>query len=203
VLTILCTSETSHYYQYEVETYGKEQDAATYTGNNGHAIIAHPPCAQWGRLRALSKDIPYNKSLALIALRLIRQNGGVLEHPIGSTLFKKYCRKAYSSPGRRDRYGGFIYTIDLSWFGHPSRKRTQLYIVGLDSRSLPTFPYNIQNTHKSIENLSKKHRENTPESLCTWLINIGQLIYENQRWCNNVRLTTTNAPSTTNGRKNI
>jgi len=66
------------------EWYDEARDAKTYAGP--WPVIAHPPCGPWGRLRHLSKkDDP---SLALRAVNQVRLFGGVLEHPLGSLLFR-------------------------------------------------------------------------------------------------------------------
>jgi len=67
----------------------------------------------------------------------VRRWGGVLEHPARSALFA-YLPK----PGERpDRWGGFSLEVDQCEWGHPARKRTWLYLVGVPRSALAAPPF--------------------------------------------------------------
>jgi hypothetical protein len=63
-----------------VDAWGIERDATRYDGQL--PIVAHPPCAAWGKLARFASG--GDRHLALIAAEQIRRCGGVLEHPEGS-----------------------------------------------------------------------------------------------------------------------
>ena len=85
-VTVLFAREDSHYKGLEaVEVYDIHRDARTWRG--GSAIIAHPPCRAWGKLRAFALPRPDEKALAVWAVDQVRAWGGVLEHPSESTLW--------------------------------------------------------------------------------------------------------------------
>jgi len=62
-----------------------ERDALKWPG--GNPIIAHPPCRAWGSLRHFAKPRPGERELALWAVKQVRAEGGVLEHPARSLLW--------------------------------------------------------------------------------------------------------------------
>lgn len=67
------------------DVYDMERDARIYDGP--HPVVAHPPCRSWGRLRAFASPRPDERNLARLAVAMVREFGGVLEHPAGSTLW--------------------------------------------------------------------------------------------------------------------
>ena len=97
-----------------VECYGEEEDARLYEGP--HPVIAHPPCGPWGHMRLFSQE---DKLDAIIALACVYRWGGVLEHPVGSTLLRQYAVS----------FGGFEERINQGDWGHRAKKPTYLYWV--------------------------------------------------------------------------
>lgn len=174
------------------DVYDIERDARTFPG--GMPVVAHPPCRMWGKLRQFAKGRPDEKDLARFAVAMIRQWGGVLEHPYSSTLWPD---QGLPEPGRRDEYGGWTLVIDQDWFGHKAEKRTRLYIVGCDPRETPSMPYRIEEpTHVLASDkragpgrnsprlrkgmpgwrpeISKAEREHTPPALAEWLVELAR-----------------------------
>lgn len=101
------------------------RDARLYVGP--HPVIAHPPCGPWGRLRHLYRGDEHD--CAPRAVDQVREFGGVLEHPAGSLLW----RECLGPPSHAcDGYGGRTYEVDQCDWGHVARKRTWLYVVGVD-----------------------------------------------------------------------
>lgn len=84
-----------------VDVYDMDRDARTYDGP--HPVVAHPPCRAWGRLRAFANARPDERNLGRLATALVREFGGVLEHPAGSTL---WAAQRLPRPGERDNWGG-------------------------------------------------------------------------------------------------
>ena len=108
-----------------VEVYDMERDARTYDGP--HPVVAHPPCRAWGRLRTFAKPRPDERNLARLAVALVREFGGVLEHPAGSTLWKA---QGLPAPGAGfDGAGGWTLAAPQHWWGHKAEKATWLVEV--------------------------------------------------------------------------
>jgi hypothetical protein len=180
-ITILCTCVQSTYEGLPgVETYGKTRDARTWPG--GTPCVAHPPCAQWGRLRALATHDVEEKALGPFCVAAVRANGGVLEHPAGSTLWQA-C--GLPAPGRSDEWGGFTLDVDQVVWGHKAQKRTWLYVCGCRPEAVPPIPApgavpthrvssSAQTFHK-LPALSKHLRDATPPKLAMWLIETARL----------------------------
>ena len=129
-----------------IDLWPEKRDARRYDGPN--PVIAHPPCARWGRYWPGSPMI--KKRLKLgdddgcfeSALASVRQYGGVLEHPEASHAWAKY------GLNKPQRHGGWIPAdwiygkvgwtccVEQGHYGHRSRKATWLYAVGTDLPNL-------------------------------------------------------------------
>lgn len=174
------------------DVYDMQRDARTFTG--GMQVVAHPPCRMWGKLRQFAKGRADEKDLARFAVKMVREWGGVLEHPFSSTLWLDQDLPAI---GMRDEYGGWTLVIDQDWFGHKAEKRTKLYIVGIEPRDIPPLPFRIEEpTHVLASDrragpgrnsprlrkgdpgwrpeVSKAEREHTPQPLAEWLVELAR-----------------------------
>ena len=163
-----------------LDVYNAARDARTFPG--GMPVVAHPPCAQWGRLRAFARDDQAERDLAPWALDQVQRWGGVLEHPFASVLWR---HRALPAPGTRDRFGGFSLPVNQNWFGHRARKPTLLYVVGLEPRALPPFPLSIAEPTATIETeirgrpgalpaVSRRERSATPPQFAEWLVKVAR-----------------------------
>lgn len=158
------------------DVYDIERDALTFKGDL--PIVAHPPCRAWGRLRMQAKPREGEKELAIWAIQQIRNNGGVLEHPECSLLWE-----VMELPLGRDidKFGGFSLSVDQFWWGHKARKKTWLYILGIQPDEIPDFQIRYEaithvvcSTKKGYKKeLSKAARESTPKKFAEWLIDIA------------------------------
>lgn len=123
-----------------VDPWDKQRDARRYAGP--HPVIAHPPCERWGRYwhggpnarerRAKGDDDGCFEA----ALKAVRAYGGVLEHPEASHAFShfKLPRPAWHGGWTEpDEFGGRSACVAQGHYGHPARKMTWLYAVGLRS----------------------------------------------------------------------
>lgn len=158
-----------------------EKDARFYPGPR--PVVAHPPCRAWSRLRSFSKPPPGEKETGPLAVSQVRRFGGVLEHPIGSSLFP-YC--GLPGSGSSDSYG-FTLAVDQVWFGHRARKRTLLYIVGVEPRDIPPMPLDLRPpTHscglfsgrdrsRALKDLPKPERHLSPIGFATWLCELAAM----------------------------
>lgn len=109
-----------------------ERDARTYTGP--WPIVAHPACGPWGRLRHMYQGGEGGPELGCIAVRQVRQWGGVLEHPADSRLWEACELPRPGDPP--DAWGGWTIRVNQSDFGHVARKPTWLYLVRVERESL-------------------------------------------------------------------
>ena len=150
-----------------------ERDARNYSGTN--PVICHPPCRAWGILAHMAKPREGEKELALLSVDLVRANGGVLEHPKSSRLWK--LKDLPTKPYEYDSFGGFYIDIDQYDFGHVAHKDTRLYIKGISIEQLPPLPpKNTAPTDRSIagnvkgtKRCTQYQREYTPDNLIYWI----------------------------------
>lgn len=161
-----------------VEVYDMERDARTYDGP--WPVVAHPPCRAWGRLRTFANPRPDERNLARLAVALVREFGGVLEHPAGSTL---WTAQALPRPGERDAYGGWTLAAPQFWWGHKAEKATWFYVVGCEPGDMPEMPLALgEPTHVVQTNkrgdqrphITKAEREHTPPALAAWLVELAR-----------------------------
>lgn len=153
------------------DCYDEQRNALNYKGSS--AVICHPPCRLFSRLRGLTQALEEEKKLAYFAIDLVRLNGGIVEHPHDSKLWKD---KNVVRPGYIDEFGGFTICIDQSWFGYYTPKRTLLYIVGIKPKDIPDYDFNRDINFRKFQNLTKKQRSETTSDLCIFLKKIIQKI---------------------------
>lgn len=165
------------------------RDARNFPG--GTPVVAHPPCRAWGQLSHMASPGPWEHHLARLAVWQVRDNGGVLEHPLRSKLWRD---QKLPKPGDRDEWGGWSMTIPQRWFGHPMEKLTILYVCGCEPSDAPTVPYTMEPaTHamggKWLPGIKKrlggdgiiredaragKVREGTPPAFADWLVDLAR-----------------------------
>lgn len=130
----------------DVDAWDERRNALTYAGNL--PVVAHPPCQRWGRYHSggpntlVPRRTGDDGGCFLHAVTTVRRTGGVLEHPEAS--------KAWAHFGipRPPRVGGWIECpsypimsrqgfrawtccVEQGNYGHPARKATWLYYVGV------------------------------------------------------------------------
>lgn len=139
MITVLCVRKDSIYKKLDCDCYDKEWDMNIWLG--GNSVIAHPPCAQWGKFRQFATDNQVEKQLAIKCINLVRKWGGIIEHPSSSKIFGyPASEEILPLPGLRDKWGGYSICINQHWFGHQCEKKTLLYIVGVEEKNLPAIP---------------------------------------------------------------
>ena len=88
VIAVLFARDDSRYKDFNVyDVYDIYRDARTFCKKM--PVIAHPPCRAWGMLSHMANPREGEKQLAYLALAQVRLNGGILEHPSGSRLWKE------------------------------------------------------------------------------------------------------------------
>ena len=189
-VAVLFARSDSNYKQIEgCDVFDIERDARNWMG--GSAVVAHPPCRAWGRLRHFAKPRHDEKDLALFAVEQIRKNGGVLEHPESSLLWPT---AKLPWPGRYDQFGGWTLPVHQFWFGHRAQKKTWLYIVGCAPKDIPAIPLRL-GVSECVIRLDKRRadgthirkgdkdwrqplghaeREHTPPEFAEWLVELAR-----------------------------
>ena len=128
----------------EVDPWDVRRDARTYAGP--HPVVAHPPCARWGRYwggapwQTERKKLGDDDGCFAAAIEAVRAFGGVLEHPEGSHAWRRF---GIASPPRDGGWvsaglftGGWTCCVEQGWYGHRARKATWLYAYGVEPRAL-------------------------------------------------------------------
>jgi hypothetical protein len=177
VIAILFARDDSRYKDFNVyDVYDINRDARTFCKKM--PVIAHPPCRAWGMLSHMANPREGEKQLAYLALAQVRLNGGILEHPAGSRLWKEAPLPL--AEGGEDEFGGFTIEIDQFDFGHVAHKNTKLYICGITKDKLPPMPpKNLSSTDRSIcgnvkgtKRCTQYQREYTPDELINWMTKV-------------------------------
>lgn len=122
----------------KVEPWGPDVDARNYRGP--YPVVAHPPCARWGRYWSGGPSSRERLKLGddggcfESALESVCRWGGVLEHPEASHAWRAY------EIARPPRGGGWVPAglyrpgwtccVEQGHYGHRARKATWLYYVG-------------------------------------------------------------------------
>jgi hypothetical protein len=110
-----------------VEPFDVSRDARTYRGP--WPVVAHPPCARWGRYWWAdgSTSPGIDGGLFEFALGAVRAFGGVLEHPAHSHAFRRFD---LGLPSRghwsRNIWGDWHTEVDQGSYGHRAQKSTWL-----------------------------------------------------------------------------
>jgi hypothetical protein len=164
MITVLCAKKNSIYKTIPgVDVWDEERDAYFFTGSN--PVITHAPCAQWSRMKAFANNNPDEKELAHFCLKNVIRNGGIFEHPAGSSFFKE----AGISKN--------IYSIEQSWWGFPARKRTYLFFHEVKPLPVPIMQHvttHVVGYHKAsrreLPEMSKSERSTTILSFAEWMI---------------------------------
>ena len=181
----------------DVEVWGEDQDARTYAGP--HPVVAHPPCARWGRYWSGGPSASYRRQLGddggcfAAALESVRRFGGVLEHPEASHAWRWF---GLVRPNRdvgwtvADWLGGWTCCVEQGHYGHRARKATWLYAVGVELPSLTWEPSEAEiridpGFHSTderrratrtgaVQRMSKKERIATPEPFRDLLLSMAR-----------------------------
>jgi len=130
------------YYGLEhVDPWDVERDARTYPGP--WPVVAHPPCARWCQLASVNlarygTPIGDDGGTFAAALAAVRRWGGVLEHPAYSLAWSHYGLPVPMRGGWSQSLDdpGLVTELSQVVYGHPARKRTWLYAVGIDPAAL-------------------------------------------------------------------
>lgn len=180
-----------------VDPWPEERDARLYAGP--YPVVAHPPCARWGRYwsggpsaknrRVLGDDAGCYAS----ALASVRRWGGVLEHPEASHAWREFGlpRPPRAGGWVRGFCGGWSCCVEQGHYGHAARKATWLYLFGVDDPpSLRWGPapkghlldeglHSAEERKRAVrtgacQRLSKRQRALTPDDFASLLLAMAQ-----------------------------
>jgi len=166
MVSILCIEEKSNYRLIPgLDLWDKDRNAYNFSG--GQPVITHAPCAQWSRMKAFARSNKAEKELAYFCFEQVQKNGGIFEHPSGSSFFRVI---------NADRKK--IRSVNQCWWGFPAQKKTLLYFNQVEPLS---FPVNFNAVEYMISTPKNKHGRNLPEmkkaerslmplSFCQWLV---------------------------------
>lgn len=175
-----------------VDPWDETRDARRYGGQ--HPVVAHPPCARWGRYWSGGPSSHGQYELGddggcfEAALASVRRWGGVLEHPAGSHAWAAHglARPATVGWTVADGVDGWVCVVEQGHYGHVARKPTWLYAVGIVRPELawgPSEPASRPDTsglteaerrrvvrRGAVELLSHRQRAATPRPFATLLL---------------------------------
>lgn len=159
MISVLCIDPKGYYpklqSKYNLDLWDANRDAYNFKG--GNVVIAHPPCQQWSRMKAFAKPNEYQKKLAFFCWDKVNENGGIFEHPVGSS-FIKMVNPNFDN----------VYRVFQKDFGFPTNKATLLYFKNI--KPLPV-PLTFQPATKTHEQIAYVKRSIMTLSFCEWLIN--------------------------------
>lgn len=142
----------------DIDPWDQVRDAKTYAGPQ--PVIAHPPCARWGRYWYGGPSCKVRKVLGdddgcfASALESVRTYGGVLEHPEASYAWSRFGLSAPLWTGgwfQADVYGGMTCCVSQGHYGHEARKMTWLYVFGCPIGKLPRLIWGPSRDKMRIE----------------------------------------------------
>jgi len=119
----------------------------------------------------MSKATTEERQLAFHAVGAVRRCGGVLEHPAWSSLWREAGLPLPGEP--LDAAGGWTLPVFQGHAGHRAPKDTWLYIVGINRRALPSFPFGLGHPPGRVELMGKREREATPPDFARWLVDLA------------------------------
>lgn len=156
MISILCVCPGSNYALIPgLDLWDAKRDAYNFTGRN--TVITHAPCAQWSRMKWFAKEDARSKDLAYFCFSAVKRNGGIFEHPAGSSFFRSVNANFKN-----------IISVNQSWWGFPAQKRTYLYFEGFKPLS---FPLSFDAPTANVRYMNSKMRALMPLEFCQYLVN--------------------------------
>ena len=168
MIPVLCTSGNSIYRRIAIaDPYDKHRDARSYTGSS--PIVAHPPCRSWSAFcRHQAKPERLEAELGIWCCELLKQNGGVLEQPAWSHLFRA---AGLPLPGEAPSNGLFSVRVDQAWFGYPTKKKTWICFAHIDNPLDPPLKLRAGGgDRRRMAVMSKNQRSETVLEMAQWLL---------------------------------
>lgn len=155
------------YRRMRVDRWDEKRDARTYDGSV--PVVAHPPCATWGRYAHKAGGVGNDNGCFASALATVRRVGGVIEHPANSRAWARFgLPLPMEGP---DIHGGWTLAVNQYWWCHRAIKPTWLYILGTRHAVMP-----VRDLGGCIplEHQSKRERASTPPAFARWLVALAR-----------------------------
>jgi len=192
-----------------VDPWPESRDARLYPGP--HPVVAHPPCARWGRYWSGGPSAKVRRKLGddggcfAAAIAAVRRWGGVIEHPEASHAWRVHGINAPPRKGGWVRAAlwdeGWTCCVEQGHYGHRARKATWLYVCGVPRERLPELRWGPSAAKVRLDvgyhtaeerrratktgvcqRLSRRQRELSPEPFCDVLIGIARLVVARRLW---------------------
>lgn len=116
----------------DVDPWDEARDARRYAGP--HKVLAHPPCARWGRFWGGSTRNPHQFKMGddgdcfAAAVAAVDNWGGVLEHPAHTHAWQWFNLATPPKEGGWVNSGvGYTCHVEQGWYEHLANKPTWLY----------------------------------------------------------------------------
>jgi len=172
-VAVLCAARNSIYKTMEgVEVYDMDRDTKTFFGSM--PIVGHPPCRSWSAFCAhQAKPLPGEKELGPLVVWMLRNNGGVLEHPAHSRLWDFL---GLPKPGEPMREGLWSMAVKQAWWGDTRTKNTWLLFSKIDPSQVdvPLRLHNPKGDRRRWQVMSKHQRSATVPAFAEWLIDTAR-----------------------------
>ncbi len=164
-VSVLYVDARGPYPKLVADWWNEARDANRYGFSGRNPVVAHPPCSPWSRMKHLAKPgarLDAAAQCGPVAVGFVRTFGGVLEQPASSALWR--IGLGLPLPGELPDYAeGFTVEVEQVNWGHPARKRTWLYCVGIDRefviRGIRT---GAKPTHWASGSRGKSSRQGSP-----------------------------------------
>lgn len=165
----------------DIDLWTEERDARLYKGPL--PVVAHPPCARWGRLHAMhGRKLGDDDGCFESALASVRRWGGVLEHPAETAAWRAFGLPTPIAGAWLRQMGSDLWSteVDQGVYGHVARKRTWLLYRGNGGHP-PALDWSTAGVGRrvasgrcGVEIMSKRQRELTPPAFADTLINLAR-----------------------------
>lgn len=132
----------------DVDLWPESRDARLYAGP--WPVVAHPPCARWGRYWSGGPSAKVRRKLGddagcfVAALTSVRRFGGILEHPEASYAWPAFGLVKPPKAGgwiAADILGGWTCCVEQGHYSHGARKATWLYAARIAGSILPELTW--------------------------------------------------------------
>lgn len=172
MITVLCAARSSVYRAIPgLDVFTRSRDA--WTARPSGPVIAHPPCRCWCRAWPLSamtvKTRIIEMLLGMECVRLVIHNGGILEQPAHSRLWK--CA---SLPGPSEPFAhrhAWTIELDQAQFGHRASKPTWILFSGIRPSAVNLNGWQLQQEQvRSMATMTPGQRSSSPPLFARFLV---------------------------------
>ena len=193
VVAALYVDTAGPYYNLaDVDPWDETRDARQYEGP--HPVVAHPPCSTWSVLANVNAaqyetfHIGNDGGCFAAALHAVRTYGGVIEHPAHSLAWNHFHLPKPIRDGWTTTFTDPGMTTEVSQvaYGHPARKRTWLYAVGIEPYALDwtepphTMRIGHDRSYPDTPSIRDKRAIHTPAAFREVLIDMARSVSDDR-----------------------